>query len=101
MTLLVLDGSQGEGGGQILRSALALSLLTGTPFQIPDLIARKTAQSEQSVLPESDLELHEREYHRLVDLLESSAGSSSLPEAPTSRPALHDLLVRLRLHGLD
>ncbi len=29
-----LDGSQGEGGGQILRSALSLSLVTGRPFAI-------------------------------------------------------------------
>jgi RNA 3'-terminal phosphate cyclase (ATP) len=31
-TPLELDGSLGEGGGQILRSSLALSLLTGKPF---------------------------------------------------------------------
>jgi len=31
---IVLDGSQGEGGGQILRSALALSMATGKPFRI-------------------------------------------------------------------
>ena len=68
--------------------------------QVPELIARKTEGAEKGVLPEADLALHEREYHRLVDLLESSAESSVLPEAPTSRPALHDLLVRLRLHGL-
>ncbi len=29
-----LDGSRGEGGGQILRSALALSVITGRPFTI-------------------------------------------------------------------
>ena len=33
-TMLTIDGSQGEGGGQILRSALALSLVTGRPFQM-------------------------------------------------------------------
>jgi RNA 3'-terminal phosphate cyclase (ATP) len=37
--MLVLDGSQGEGGGQILRSALALSLVTGTPFRIDNIRA--------------------------------------------------------------
>jgi RNA 3'-terminal phosphate cyclase (ATP) len=31
---IVIDGSVGEGGGQILRSALALSLVTGQPFRI-------------------------------------------------------------------
>ncbi|PCJ52559.1 MAG: RNA 3'-phosphate cyclase [Planctomycetota bacterium] len=32
--LLKIDGSQGEGGGQILRSSLALSILSNTPFNI-------------------------------------------------------------------
>jgi RNA 3'-terminal phosphate cyclase (ATP) len=32
--MITIDGSQGEGGGQILRSALALSLVTGRAFRI-------------------------------------------------------------------
>jgi RNA 3'-terminal phosphate cyclase (ATP) len=32
--VLVVDGAVGEGGGQILRTALGLSLVTGTPFTI-------------------------------------------------------------------
>ena len=32
--MLTIDGSFGEGGGQILRSSLTLSLLTGTAFEI-------------------------------------------------------------------
>jgi RNA 3'-terminal phosphate cyclase (ATP) len=32
--MLHLDGSAGEGGGQILRTALGLSIVTGTPFTI-------------------------------------------------------------------
>ncbi len=31
---LVIDGSHGEGGGQILRSALALSAITGRPIEV-------------------------------------------------------------------
>jgi len=38
-TLLHIDGSSGEGGGQLLRSALALSLVTGTPFRIDKIRA--------------------------------------------------------------
>jgi len=30
----MIDGSKGEGGGQVLRSALSLSLLTGRPFHL-------------------------------------------------------------------
>ena len=32
--MVTIDGAQGEGGGQVLRSALTLSLVTGTPFRI-------------------------------------------------------------------
>jgi RNA 3'-terminal phosphate cyclase (ATP) len=32
--LLVIDGSYGEGGGQIIRTSLALSLVTGKPFRV-------------------------------------------------------------------
>jgi RNA 3'-terminal phosphate cyclase (ATP) len=32
--MISIDGAFGEGGGQVLRTALALSLVTGTPFRI-------------------------------------------------------------------
>jgi RNA 3'-terminal phosphate cyclase (ATP) len=32
-----IDGSRGEGGGQVLRTALALSLVTGRPFRIASI----------------------------------------------------------------
>jgi RNA 3'-terminal phosphate cyclase (ATP) len=32
--MIRIDGAAGEGGGQVLRSALTLSLLTSTPFEI-------------------------------------------------------------------
>lgn len=32
--MILLDGAYGEGGGQMLRTALALSMLTGQPFRI-------------------------------------------------------------------
>lgn len=39
--LLVLDGSAGEGGGQILRTSLALSITTGKPFALENIRARR------------------------------------------------------------
>jgi predicted nucleotidyltransferase len=66
---------------------------------VPELIARKVAGSERSVLGEDDVAFHQREYERLQSALEDSARVSSLPEAPTARAALHDLLIRLRLVG--
>lgn len=38
---LQIDGSFGEGGGQILRSSLALSMITGRPFRIFNIRANR------------------------------------------------------------
>jgi len=40
-SLLTLDGSLGEGGGQILRTALSLSLVTGQAFRIGNIRANR------------------------------------------------------------
>lgn len=40
--MIILDGSRGEGGGQILRTALALSLVTGRPFRIEKIRAGRS-----------------------------------------------------------
>src|SRR6185503_17934665 len=37
--MITIDGSTGEGGGQILRTSLALSLVTGAPFRIEKIRA--------------------------------------------------------------
>jgi RNA 3'-terminal phosphate cyclase (ATP) len=41
VTMIQLDGSTGEGGGQILRTALGLSLVTGLPFTIANIRANR------------------------------------------------------------
>lgn len=41
MIAIELDGSSGEGGGQILRTALTLSMITGTAFRIERIRARR------------------------------------------------------------
>jgi RNA 3'-terminal phosphate cyclase (ATP) len=39
--MIELDGSTGEGGGQILRTALSLSMITGAPFRIRNIRAKR------------------------------------------------------------
>ena len=41
MTTLQIDGAMGEGGGQVLRSALTLSLLTGQSFRLSRIRANR------------------------------------------------------------
>jgi RNA 3'-terminal phosphate cyclase (ATP) len=38
---IVIDGSQGEGGGQILRSSLSLSAVTGIPVRVEHIRAKR------------------------------------------------------------
>ena len=40
--MVELDGSEGEGGGQILRTSLALSILTSRPFKLINIRAKRT-----------------------------------------------------------
>jgi RNA 3'-terminal phosphate cyclase (ATP) len=40
--MVEIDGSHGEGGGQVLRTALALSAWLGQPFRLTNIRARRT-----------------------------------------------------------
>ena len=39
--MIEIDGSEGEGGGQILRTSLSLAICTGQPFRIADIRANR------------------------------------------------------------
>lgn len=41
MKTLIIDGSLGEGGGQVLRSSLSLSMLTGRAFRMKNIRAKR------------------------------------------------------------
>ena len=68
---------------------------------LDELIERKLTGEEKGTLPEADLAFYAQEYERLVRELGQTAESSRLPERPTSKPALNDLLIRLRLRGSE
>lgn len=68
-------------------------------FRLPyldELIARKVSGTEHGTLGDADVAFHERECRRLTAELEQARDASHLPDAPTSRAGLSDLLVRLR-----
>jgi predicted nucleotidyltransferase len=69
-------------------------------FRLPyvcELVARKLAGPEQSTLDASDLSFHEADYARLRADLERAYEASTLPEGPSARNELNELLVRLRV----
>ncbi len=98
-TVVVLDGREGEGGGQVLRSALSLSLITGRPFRLEHVRAKRKpsglkaqhltcvtgaaaiseARVEGAKLGSTEVEFHPREIStqpRSLDV--GTAGSTSL-----------------------
>jgi RNA 3'-phosphate cyclase len=46
--MITIDGSMGEGGGQVLRSALTLSILTGQALKIEQIRARRSRPGLQA-----------------------------------------------------
>jgi predicted nucleotidyltransferase len=96
---VLLTGIHLMRAGEVEANLVRLQEVFHLPY-LPDLIARKLAGPEQSTLPEADLAFHRSEYERLRAELEASYQASRLPEAPTGKDALNNLLVRLRLASL-
>lgn len=65
---------------------------------VNDLVARKLGGAEKSRLEESDVSFHQQEYDRLRGELEAAHLASKLPETPSCKAALHELLIQLRLN---
>ena len=66
---------------------------------LPDLIQQKVEGAEKGTLDQADMSFHESEYARLVSELEAAHQDCTLPENPSGKPALGDLLVRVRLEA--
>jgi predicted nucleotidyltransferase len=81
--------------GEVESNLLHLNREFNLPY-VDELVARKRAGGEHSTLTEVDLAFHEREYLRLRSLLEEAGEKSPLGETPMAKPALNDLLLRLR-----
>lgn len=82
--------------GEIEANLLHLNEHFRLPF-IDELVQRKTHGEEQTRLNTRDVEVHRQHIETLLARLEAAGTQSTLPDAPSTRPALNDLLVRLRL----
>jgi len=80
--------------GEVEANLLHLYPAFDLPF-IPDLIAQKAA--EQAVLDDTALPHYQQAIARLQVELDEAFAATTLPEAPTNRPALDDFLLRVRL----
>lgn len=82
--VIELDGGAGEGGGQIIRTALSLSAVTGRPFAVERVRANRLKPG---------LRPQHREAARAMaqlcqaELLGSEVGSTHFEFRPTRRPA--------------
>lgn len=86
--------------GEVEANLVRLNETARLPY-IPDLIARKTSGPEKGCLEQADLPFHQQEYERLRGVLQQAQEESQLPEVPAGAAALNDLLVRIRLRGVQ
>ena len=98
---VLLTGIYLMRSGQVEANLLKLNTpdLGGLGFPLPyidDLVARKATGGERSRLTAADLEFHHREYNRLTAELEQAGQASTLPEKPSAKDAMSDLLLRVR-----
>lgn len=84
--------------GQLEANLVTLNETFCLPF-IPDLIARKLEGPETGTLNDADRAFHQAEFERLRAALEAAHTASTLREMleDSTRAALNDLLVRVRL----
>ena len=81
--------------GKIEANLTSLNTEFKLPY-IPDLINQKITATEKSILQEVDLEFHTQEYQRLQTKLEVAFQDSHLPDEPSARAELNNLLIATR-----
>ncbi len=96
---VLLTGIQLMRTGVVEANLLQLNEVFKLPY-IADLIALKQSGTEKSILTDADLAFHQCEYKRLRGELELAYQASTLPESPSAKAALNDLLLRLRMASI-
>jgi predicted nucleotidyltransferase len=93
---VLLTGIHLMNTGKVEANLPALNDIFRLPY-LGDLIAVKMKGAERATLDGSIVPFHEAEFHRLLAALSDARDNSPLPDQPAAQPALHDLLLRLRL----
>ena len=86
--------------GEIEANLVVLNQESGLPF-LPDLIARKVEGEENASLSDADVSFHAGQYERLTTMLEETGQASALPDRPSCRWELNDLLLRIRMRDME
>ena len=86
--------------GEMEANLLTLNEHIPLPY-VPELVARKLEGNERAVLEEADLRFYRSEYERLLTLVQTESDRSALPENAVAKPALNDLLLRLRMKPMQ
>ncbi len=95
---VLLTGMHLMRTGEVEANLVRLNAEARLPH-VEGLIAQKLAGPEKSSLDDANVDFHRREYERLRAELEAAHRESSLPDGPTARAALNDLLVRVRVRA--
>ncbi len=96
---VLLTGIHLMRSGEVVAHIQGLNEVFGHP-EIDEMVARKRSGAEKMALDPRDLEHANELLDRLEAELEAAHAESTLPEAPSSEPALHDFVVQLRLEGV-
>ena len=81
--------------GKVEANLVTLNDKFKLPY-IPELVERRLSGPEKGTLDDADMTFHEREYERLLAALETARDDSHLPDEPSCKPALNDLLLKIR-----
>ncbi len=82
--------------GEVEANLINLNQIFNLSY-VTELIDRKIQGTEKGILQEIDLEFYRNEYECLVSELEKAMEKSNLPEKPSGKAELNDLLIRLRM----
>ena len=81
--MLEIDGSLGEGGGQVLRTSLSLAALTGRPFRLTSIRAKR---SKPGLRPQHLTAVHAVAALCAAELEGDRLNSQTLTFRPRTRP---------------